>query len=71
MSEFSGSSESEGAVAVDPPASKRIKSITDVATQVTAAVGGGGCGRGQQKVWKCNNISKKLTKVCGFVRKGG
>eukprot|EP00955_Chlamydomonas_euryale_P059750 357488-Chlamydomonas_euryale.AAC.1 len=48
MSEFSGSSGSEGIHPVDPPASKRIKSITDVATQVTTADGGGGRGRSQQ-----------------------
>eukprot|EP00955_Chlamydomonas_euryale_P100655 365298-Chlamydomonas_euryale.AAC.8 len=71
MSEFSGSSASEGVEVIDPPASTRIKSINDVATRVTAAVGGDGCGRGQQKVWKCNGIFKKLTKVCGFERKGG
>eukprot|EP00955_Chlamydomonas_euryale_P037379 350742-Chlamydomonas_euryale.AAC.4 len=37
---FSGSSGSEDVKAVDPPASKRIKGINDVATQVT--IGGGG-----------------------------
>eukprot|EP00955_Chlamydomonas_euryale_P084697 363998-Chlamydomonas_euryale.AAC.7 len=71
MSKLSESSGSEGVEAVDPPASKHIKSITDVAMQVTAAVGGGGRGRGQQRVWKCNGIFKTLTKVCGFELKGG
>eukprot|EP00955_Chlamydomonas_euryale_P117366 366468-Chlamydomonas_euryale.AAC.12 len=69
--QFSGSSGSEGVETVDPPASKRIKSITDVATQVTSAVGGGGRGRDQQKIWKCNGIFKKLTKACGFECKSG
>eukprot|EP00955_Chlamydomonas_euryale_P024315 256378-Chlamydomonas_euryale.AAC.2 len=69
MLESSGSSASEGVDAADPLASKHIKSITHVTTQVT--VGGGGCGRGQQKAWKCNGIFKKLAKVCGFERKSG
>eukprot|EP00955_Chlamydomonas_euryale_P100895 365312-Chlamydomonas_euryale.AAC.11 len=64
---MSDSSGSEGVKAVDPTSSKRINSITDVATQMIV----GGCGRGQQKVWKCNGFFKKLTKICGFERKGG
>eukprot|EP00955_Chlamydomonas_euryale_P060926 357855-Chlamydomonas_euryale.AAC.3 len=43
----------------------------NIATQVTAVVGGGGRGRGEHHVWKCNGIFKKLTKVCGLKRKGG
>eukprot|EP00955_Chlamydomonas_euryale_P051510 354887-Chlamydomonas_euryale.AAC.5 len=38
-SESGGSSGSEGVEAVDPPVSKRIRSITDFVTQVTVAVG--------------------------------
>eukprot|EP00955_Chlamydomonas_euryale_P044961 353017-Chlamydomonas_euryale.AAC.10 len=55
-----------GLAGLKAPASKRIKNITNVATQVTAAVGGGGRGRDQQKIWKCNGIFKKLTKSVAF-----
>eukprot|EP00955_Chlamydomonas_euryale_P057651 356865-Chlamydomonas_euryale.AAC.2 len=40
VEQFSRSSGSEGVEAVDPPASKHIKSIADVATQVTVWGGG-------------------------------
>eukprot|EP00955_Chlamydomonas_euryale_P114013 366246-Chlamydomonas_euryale.AAC.5 len=71
MSGTSGSEPSDsvlsgGEDALDSAAGKRIKRITDVATEVSAKGG-----RGKQKIWKCAGILKKSKRTCGYERKGG